>query len=808
MKTTLLTLILLTGLLSTGFAQTGVIRGRALDTTQQPIPFATVAVLSATDSSFVKGELTDTTGRFVIAALPTGAYRVRITAVGLSPWTGPLFELLEEVDLGMLNLQADTRTLSEVIVKGERPVVERTMGKLILNVTNSFFKTATNALDVLRRAPGLIVSQDGAISIKGQYAPVVYIDGKQLPLSADELRGLQAGDIDQIEVISNASAQFDGETRAVINIKLKRDKTLGGKGSLYGGYVQNQRYNGGEIGGSGTYKTSRWTHYGRLGYSVNNNFLTGLTRRAVAAEASQTVLSSNSLIKWSAKPLSYQFSTDFIPAKNHQIGLFVKGATTRQTDQLTNYTNQADYAPTRPVATTTLLNTRSLDQTQAGNVAVDLNYKGTLSQRGDELSAFLDYAHYRTAKTQDFRNDFLTGEGRPTRLPLVLLGQFPSTTAIRSLRAVYVRPAGKGGKLEGGIKLTRTNTDNEIRYDTLRAGDPTGGEFVLDPSRSNRYRYQETIVAGYAQVSRTIGPTQIEAGLRAENTQSRGNSLTLNNVVDRQYFRWLPSLKVQRKLGERDVLSAGYSRKMRRPSFYDLNPFTLYLDPYSFTEGNPFLLPTTLTTADLTYQHRDVTFSLNYQRTRDAIVQLPFQDDRTRIIRYTRVNLDLQQSAWADVAATQTLTKWWKMQHYAAVGYGQTVSAYAPGQVINAGSWNAYVDGTHNFTLPKGYNLELRYNYVSPRIEYIYQSKGYGTVSLGLQKSVLAGKGNLQLNLNDLFNTYREYFVSQYGNLDVSTLQKRNSRQATLRFTYNFGKSTFNRVGRSSGSADEEGRAR
>lgn len=764
MKASLLTSALLICFLQVSVAQIAALRGRVLDSKQQPVEYATVTLLSGVDSTFIKGTLTDTTGRFVLPALAAGSFLIRITAVGLSSiMASPITLTTAEYDLGVLTLQSGSQTLTEVIVKGERPVVERTMGRLVLNVTNSFFKTATNALDVLRRAPGLIVGQDGTISIKGQYAPVVYIDGLQQPLTADELRGLQAGDIDQIEVISNASAQFDGSTRAVINIKLKRDKTLGGKGSLYSTYVQNQRYNGGQFGGSSTYKTKKWAYYGRLDYSLTNNFLIGSNKRIIDTDSSQTVFAGASLLKRASQPLSYQFSADFSPAADQQIGLFVKGATTNQTDQLNSNSVQTDYTQSNTSATRTLLNTYDLDQTQSGNIAIDINYKGTLNKQGDQLSAFIDYASYQTAKTQNFRNDFLTAEQLPTRPPLVLFGQFPSSITIQSLRVDYVHPLGKKGKLEAGTKLTHTNTDNELRYDTL-----AGSLFVRDPTRSNRFLYDEQILAGYGQLSQEFGKTQLEAGLRVEDTRSMGNSLTLNNVVNRHYFRWLPTLKVQYKVGKQDILSMSYTRKLSRPNFYELNPFTLYLDPYSFTEGNPFLLPTTYTTADLTYQHGEVTISLNYQRTADAIVQMPFQDDKTRNIRYTRVNLDTQQSVWGDVSATQQITKKWKMQHYATVGYEQTISTYAPGQFINTGSWNAYVSGTHNFMLPKGYNLELNYYYASPRVSYIYYTKSTGTVSLGCQKTILANRGNLQLNLNDIFNNYREYFVSKYSNLDVS----------------------------------------
>ncbi|MFD2573143.1 outer membrane beta-barrel protein [Spirosoma soli] len=809
---TLYIFILLSFAIGNGFAQTNAITGNVREANQRPVEYATVLVLAAKDSAMVKGGLTDTTGSFTVNGLSAGTYLIRVTAMGFAQYTSQPLTLTDAqpvINAGNIPLISMAKTLTEVIVKGERPVVERSMGKMTLNVTNPFFKTATNALDVLKRAPGLIVSQDGAISIKGHYAPVVYIDGKQQPISSDELNGLQASDIEQVEVISNASAQFDGETRAVINIKLRRDKALGWKGSVYGSYVQNQRYNGGEVGGSATYKAKKWSYYGRLGYVQNTSFLTGLTRRVVSSNELQTMFMGDELLSWNSKPLSYQLSTDFTPNKNQQISLFVKGSTAHREDILINNADRIDYNTTGAELTHTQLNTKSIDNARTSNIALDLSYKGTLNQRGDQLSAFLDYAYYNTAKTQNFRNDFLDREGQAIRVPMVMLGQFPSATTIRSFRADYVHPFGKVGKLEMGVKLSWTGTNNELRYDTLQfANSTTGRGYVYDPSRSNRFLYDEKILAGYAQMSREFNKTQVEAGLRLENTNSQGNSVTLNNVVNRQYVRWLPSLKVQQKLGERDVLSASFSRKMQRPSFYDLNPFTLYLDPYAYTEGNPFLLPVTLNTTDLTYQHRTITVSLNYILNKDVFVQLPFQNDQTKVIRYTRVNLDKQQSVWLDISATQSPTKWWKMQHYASVGRKQTVSAYSPGATINTQAWNYYVNGTHNFSLPGGYNLELSYYYSGPTQDYIYTLKSNGAVSVGLQKSVLAGKGNLQLNLNDIFNTYREYFVSQYENLDVSTLQKRNSRQATLRFTYTFGKSTFNRKSQASGSAEEESRAR
>ncbi|WP_046242553.1 outer membrane beta-barrel protein [Hymenobacter terrenus] len=790
---------------------THLFKGRVTEANQQPVPFATVLLLAAADSSLVKAGTTDTTGTFAVTAPPTGRYRVRIMAMGFATYTSaPLAVAAHQqaTDLGPLVLAASSQALGEVLVTGEKPAIEHTMGKTVLNVSNPLFKVATSALDVLSRAPGLIVNQEGAISVNGRYAPVVYIDGKQQPMTAEELRNLQADDIEQVEVINNASAQFDGETRAVINIKLKRSKTLGWKGSLYSAYSRNKRQNGGQAGGSATYKTKRWAYYGQLGYQRYAGYLTNLNLRNVRTAEAATRFNSSSDFTFVSKPLSYQFSADYLLTQNHQLGVFIKGNRSPANRRQRGQTEQDNVAPGAAQPDRTLLDVLGTTTSRTDNVAFDLNYIGTLNSRGDKLLAFADYATYSTPSRSLLQNDFRTTEGAAIRAPFVLAGQFATDITIRSLRADYSRAWGSTGKLELGTKLVFTRSANDVRNDSLRAGDAATGDYVYDASRSNRFRYKEQITAAYVQTSQTWGNTQLEAGLRVENTSARGNSLTLNQTVNRQYFRWLPSLKLQQKLNEQNSIDLSFSRKMARPAFGDLNPAPLYTDYYSYIEGNPFLLPVTHNTTNLTYTHKALLFSLNYVLDKDVFVQIPLQNDQTKVIRYTRFNLGEQQQYWFDVTAPLTLTSWWKTQHYAQVVRLQTKSDYPNGGTIDTQGWQFTFNGSQSFSLPKDFSLEVKYDYSSPTTSDIYNVYGNSTVSLGLQKNVLQKRGNVQLNVSDIFNTYRERFATQFQNIDIDIIQRRNSRQATLRFTYSFGQSTFSRKSQPSGSSEEESRAR
>ncbi|GAB4033926.1 TonB-dependent receptor domain-containing protein [Spirosoma jeollabukense] len=794
---------LVLGMLS-GVKAQSTVNGIVHDSKGKPVEFASVVLTFLTDSTQTKGVLTDTLGGFELTGLRPGMYRLRVSSVGFRGYDKPAIQLTDSIThMGEIRLLDEAKLLQDVVVRGERPVVERSLGKLILNVSNSFFKTAASAFDVLKRAPGLRIDPQGGITIKGSVTPVVYIDGKQLPLTAEELKNLPSEDIEQVEIMSNASAQYDGETRAVINIRLKRDKTLGLRGSSYAGASVNRYYGGYELGGSATYKTKKLTYYGRAGYYEGNDFLHEVGKRIVQTTSERNVFSSDAFTRWRNRPLSYQASIDYSLTKNHLVGIMARGLTNQQNDFTDNIT-RITTSPTGAATSSQLdLPTETRTTTMPTNLAVDLNYRGTLNSTGDQVSVNLDYARYQTVKTQTLRTRYTGDMIASISFPSLLLGQFPSTMSIQSLKADYTHLVDKTMKIDLGAKLSQTKTDSELIYDTLSAA----GALGRDPRRSNHFLYKERIVAAYALVEKKLGKTNVEAALRVENTVAEGNSLTLDNVVKRNFIRWLPSLQVQHKFDDENSLSFSYSRKLRRPTFYELNPFQFYTSPFEFSEGNPFLLPATRSSTELAYTLKEITLTATYRVDRNLIAQMPIQDEATKVIRYTRTNLDKSQLVTFDVTAPLAIRKWWKTQHSAVAYYIRTASVFDGGSFDNR-AWSFILNGQHVFSLPRGYTLECAYDYSAPSANQFYRSIAYGTVSFGLQKNVLKGAGSIQANFADAFNLYRENFYGIFQDVNVSTTQTRNIQQASIRFTYNFGRSTFSRKSRVSGSSDEENRAR
>ncbi len=806
MKTWSITLILalLPALL---WAQKGgtMLKGRVVDDQRKPVEFATVVLTSGLDSTrVVQATATDTTGDFELTGVPLGRYTLRISMLGYRAIRPTLLTVAAEstMALGLITLASSTQQLGEVTVTGERPAIERTLGKLTLNVSNSFFKTAPNALEVLRRAPGVRVDPLGGISLKGTVKPVVYLDGKQIPLTPEEIQALSTEDIEQVEILPNASAQFDGQTQAVINIKRRHDKTLGAQGSAYAGVSRNRLYGGYELGSSLTYKLKKLALYGRASYAETNKFLQANALRSVPDATSKTEFSTYTFLHYRERPLSYQFSADYSLTPKQTLGLQVQGLAKHETDQTTNITSVSRFDPAGALLSAYTLPSTTDATITPGSLAFDLNYRGVLDDKGSELVAYADYARYSINQQQVFRTAFPQGQNT-LRFPGQLLGDFPSSTRISALRTDYTHVIRPTITWSAGAKYSHTTTDNELRYDTLSEN----GSPRRDFSRSNHFLYDEKIVAAYASWAQTWGNTSIDAGLRSEFTRSTGNSLTLNNIVNRSYYRWLPSLQAQHKFDDQHTLAFTYSRKMWRPSFADLNPFQFYTSPYEYIEGNPFLLPATINSTELRYSVKDVTVTASYQLTRDQITQLPTQDPVTQVIRYTQANLDRVQTASLEVSAPFTITKWWKLQHTASFYHVNTRFATDAGLTPNK-AWSFETYGQQIFSLPHDFTLEVSYDYRAPGVSSIYRNKSSGTVGFSAQKSVLKGQGNIQLNCSDLFNTYREAFSTQYNDIDVQTTQKRHIQKVALRFTYRFGKSTFTRKNRASGSVEEEGRAR
>ena len=223
-------------------AQTYKIEGLAKSDNNEALPFATVALYKTQDSSLVKANVADENGGFKLSNIGAGQYFIAINSVGFQKLQSPVF-MLSDKDLVLppYVLKAETKALKEVVVTSRKPIVEVLADKTVFNVQNTLSATGTNAFELLRKAPGVIIDNNDNLIVEGKTGVQIYIDGKPSVLSGPDLisylKTLQASDIEAVEIITQPSARYDAAGNAgIVNIRLKKDKRFGTNGSLSIGY--------------------------------------------------------------------------------------------------------------------------------------------------------------------------------------------------------------------------------------------------------------------------------------------------------------------------------------------------------------------------------------------------------------------------------------------------------------------------------------------------------------------------------------------------------------------------------------------
>jgi len=202
------------------------------------------------------------------------------------------------------------------------------------------------------------------------------------------------------------------------------------------------------------------------------------------------------------------------------------------------------------------------------------------------LSVDADYSRNAFSNSTRYVNEFYNGVGSTLKPSNTYRNITPAVINIQSFKADYVHPLSATMKIEAGMKSSTVRTDNNLQFDELEKG-----EWNNNSKRSNHFIYDETIHAAYLNTNKQFKKTSVQFGLRAENTISRGNSITENKVVERKYIDLFPSLFVNQAMGKAHSVSLSYSRRIDRPDYNALNPFVYYVDEYTFQKGNPFLHP-------------------------------------------------------------------------------------------------------------------------------------------------------------------------------------------------------------------------
>jgi len=804
--------LLLMFLINTGtiFAQTAKpgtkVMGSLLDENGKPMDYATISLLKAKDSSVVKGTLSNESGKYAFDHLNPGLFLIRATVVGYEktfslPFT--IGEGLPALTVPTLKMQTVSQSLKTVSVTASKPLIEHKVDRTVMNIENSVLAAGNSAMDILERAPGVSVDKDDNISLKGKQGVTVMINDKLTYLSAAQLatllRSTDGNTIQSIEIITNPSAKYDAAGNSgIINIKLKKNKQAGTNGSIIAGV------------GYGTYgkdnETLTLNHkegnvniFGSFSHGDRKRFQDLALKRIITdSTAKPTYFNQYSELPQVNNNNSYRLGADYDISSKNTIGFVVSGYFNGEQD---NNNNLTYIGPNFTRADSSLHTVSSIHQTYH-DIAVNLNDTYKIDTAGQELSADVDYSKFENSSIAGYITDFFLSDGS-VQHPESFLGNItPSVIDIRTGKADYTKPLTKSLKLETGFKLSDVKTDNDLLQTMSN---------TIPYTNNNHFVYDEKISAGYVNLSKDYKNYSVQAGLRAEYTSSDADGDSANVVQDiqRHYLDLFPSLFIDHTINDKNEINFAYGRRVDRPQYDNLNPFTYHLDPYTYQKGNPFLKPQYTNNFEFNYTYnKSITLTLGYSRTTDVITQIPGTDPTTKIAFVTEENLQIQNSYNINLYAPYTVTKWWEGNVNVTGFYLGFVSNGLEGGNLNDGEPACQIRATETFTPIKGYKLEITSDYQSALIYALFVVKRQYWTDAGLSHSFADKKANIKFSVSDIFNTHTNDVTSNYESNNLIINQKNETRVARLTLTYNFGNNKIKARQHQTGADDEKNRVK
>ena len=498
------------------------ISGTIKDQQGKGIDKTTVSLLHAKDSSLAKLAVTKDNGQFSFIQVNPGSYVLSVSHIGFVPSFSKLFEVAGsgQIKLPDLELVKVSTELKEVVVTAQRPMVEVRADKTILNIEGTINATGNDALELLKKSPGVLVDKDDNISLAGKNGVRIYIDGKPSPLSGADLaaylKSLQSAQIEAIEIITNPSAKYDAAGNAgIINFRLKKNKSFGTNGSVNAGIniAIYPKYNSGFALNHRNKNVNVFGNYNYNNSKSTNNF-------RLYRELLDTVFNQQTSMRPISNSHGFKGGLDYFINNKSTLGILINGNVS-ETDFSSDSKTPITYKPTG--ITDRLLVANNRNDQERNNVNFNLNYR-YVDTAGRELNLDADYGLFRIKTNQLQPNYYYDASGNTLLSQSIYRFISPTDINIYTLKGDYEQNF-KKGRLGVGFKTANIETENNFGRYNVQQLKPEIKQ--LDVPRSNQFNYSENINAGYINYNKQYKGVMFQAGLRVENTVSTGDSYGL-----------------------------------------------------------------------------------------------------------------------------------------------------------------------------------------------------------------------------------------------------------------------------------------
>lgn len=776
------------------------LNGSLANSNNQPITDAIVQLLKSEDSSLVKTEFTDEKGNYTFSGLKPDTFFIQINHLGYLKYTSPKIILSQHTNIELIKLEKTNVELKEVTVSARKPYIEREHGKMIVNVDNSINSTGSSAFEVIEKSPGIRIDNNDNIIYKGKGGVSIWIDGKATPMTgtdlANYLRGMPSSAIEKIEFIANPSSKYDAAGSSIINIKLKKDKRIGTNGSAtlsYGQGVYSKTNNSVLL----NHRNKKINIYSNYNFAYRNAFShLRLQRNFYNQDTFLGAYNQDNYIVFDFKNNNARAGIDYFANDKNTFGIVISGVSNKfnpKGDNVSYVYNQSNSIVSR-------FETQNRSNDNWHNYSVNLNYKHTFDSTGTEFTTDIDYANYGNKTEQNFTTHYYDLISNQYITPYLLHGDLKGNLNIYSIKGDFVKPLKKESKFETGFKSSYVTADNNLAFYNR-----SNEQNIFDSTKSNHFIYHENINALYLNTFKDFKNWSFQLGLRCENTNVTGKQLVYNTKFDSSYIQLFPSAFIGYKFNDKHGLELNYSRRINRPSYEQLNPFKFFLDPTTYKEGNPYLKPQTTESFELTYIFKQKIYTtLGFGRTHNNITEVIAPSDlQPKLTVQTNKNLTQVDVYALNISIPVEVTKWWYTSSDINVYYASYTGNIANTSIKNIGNLNFNINTTNTFNFTKTFSGELSGNYRARELYAFENVNPIWFVSAGLQKKLMENRMTIKLNVNDIFYSNKVTATTTFTNYKETFHVNRDTRVATIAFTYKFGKNSISSSRRRQGGADD-----
>jgi outer membrane receptor protein involved in Fe transport len=761
----------------------------------QPLEYATIVLQSTQKSDVISGGITNAKGEFAIEVI-AGTYDIRVEFISFTTVEIKQRAILENTNLGIISLVDETTQLGEVVLRAEQSSVDIKLDKRVYNVGQDMMVKGGTVSDVLDNVPSVAVDVDGTVSLRGNESVRILIDGR--PANAininDALRLIPAEAIDKVEIITNPSARYDAEGGGgIINIILKKGKNNGINGTVTG--VLGDPLNRG-ITGTINFKNEKYNLFTTQGYNYSDSPGNGLTETKYFNPDGTTRNFINEYRQSSRIGSSYNgnFGFDwFVTDKTTWTNIFTYRENTTDNPQLVTF----DIFDPNEVFQ--LNRTRVINQDNEGqNIDLTTNVTHKFNTEGHQFTVDANYSKNNGL-------DFTGIEDSVFENQRTLNNQIQERSL---LQTDYVKPFGKTGRFEAGYKGEFIDNLTDFSVEDF---DSNTNNWVVNDTISNLFEYKEKVHAFYTQYGNKIEKFSYFFGLRWEDSNIDVNQLSTNDLTNKKYNNFFPSAVFSYEINEKTNTSLSYSRRIRRPRGFFLNPFPNLTSNINIFQGNPNLDPAMTHAVDVVYLQKFAKVTLSssayYNITEDSFqfirtesgrfVQTTVNDSiiKTPIIITTPINLAKEYRFGFEFNLNYNPYKWWKLNGNFNFFRNETVGEYSYEDFLGktivqnldnvAISWTSRI--TSRVTLPYKVDWQFNGNYRAPQTTPQGKSLGIISANTSLSKDILKDKGTIALNVSDIFNSRKRITETNIpGVIESYDENQFRERQVNLSFTYRF----------------------